>query len=453
MSKNFDLSILLKENDSLSFGQQINYVWRLSLPGIMAQISSILMQYIDAAMVGRLGADASAAIGLVASSTWVIGSLISAMCIGFTVQVAQAVGAGEKPKAKSLLTQGITACLLFDLILMALASVLSPVIPVWLGADQAIHKDASAYFLVYALSIPAYHMVYLMSGMLQCSGNMKTPSILNALMCLLDVVFNYLFIFMLGLGVKGAAYGSASAAFVTAVIIMFYTLVQSDYLKLKGQKWQWIKTTVLGKALKIAVPVAVESTAFTGALVVITRIIAPLGAVALAANSFAVTAESLCYMPGYGIQEASTTLVGQSVGARRKDLTKSFAWITVVMGIAVMALMGCIMYFICPWVLGLLTPVTDIRDLGVRILRIELFAEPLYGAAIVCSGALRGAGDTLVPSIMNLISIWIVRLGLSLLLVGPYGLIGIWIAMTAELCFRGMIFLIRLASKRWLKEF
>ena len=100
----------------------------------------------------------------------------------------------------------------------------------------------------------------------------------------------------------------------------------------------------------------------------------------------------------------------------------------------------------------LLTPVKEIQDLGVKILRIELFAEPLYGAAIVCSGALRGAGDTLVPSIMNLVSIWIVRLGLSLLLVGPYGLVGIWIAMTAELCFRGLIFLIRLATARWIKK-
>ena len=445
MSENFDLSKLLQKTPDLNLRQKIDYVWKLSVPGIMAQVSSILMQYIDAAMVGRLGAEASAAIGLVASSTWVTGSIISASCIGFTVQVAHCVGEGNQKKAKDILTQSVTLCLILDAILMVIACFLSPFLPHWLGGDEAIIHDAYRYFLIYALSIPFYHMVYLMSGMLQCSGNMKSPSILNALMCLLDVLFNLLFIFGLKLGVTGAALGSASAALVTAAIILLYTFKKSGYLSLRNHRWIFLQKAVLIKAVKLSVPVAVESTAFTGALVVVTRIIAPLGAVSLAANSFAVTAESLCYMPGYGIQEASTTLVGQSTGAKRPDLSRSFAWITILMGMLVMAFMGFVMYLICPFVLKLLTPVAEIQDLGVKILRIELFAEPLYGAAIVCSGALRGDGDTLVPSIMNLISIWIVRLGLSILLVKPYGLVGIWIAMTAELCFRGIIFLSRVS--------
>ena len=443
MSENFDLSKLLKKSPKLSFTQQLNYVWKLSIPGIMAQISSILMQYIDAAMVGHLGASASAAIGLVASSTWVIGSIISSSCIGYTVQAANATGAGEQDTARDLLTQSISVSLILDLILMIIASSVSFFLPSWLGADESIQHDAFCYFLVYSLSIPFYHMVYLMSGMLQCSGNMKVPSILNVLMCVFDVIFNFVFIFILKLGVMGAALGSCAAAFVTSCIMLTYTLKKSSYLNLRDHKWIFYRKEPFIKAVKLAVPVAVESTAFTGALVVVTRIISPLGSVALAANSFATTAESLCYMPGYGIQEASTTLVGQSSGAKRKDLSRSFAWITIFMGMSVMAVMGFVMYIICPFALKLLTPVEEIQNLGVKVLRIELFAEPLYGAAIVCSGALRGCGDTLVPSIMNLVSIWIVRLGLSLILVTPYGLTGIWIAMTAELCFRGVIFLIR----------
>ena len=198
------------------------------------------------------------------------------------------------------------------------------------------------------------------------------------------------------------------------------------------------------QAVKLALPIAVQSVAFTGALVVVTRIIAPLGAVALSANSFAVTAEALCYMPGYGISDAATTLVGQSIGAKRKDLAKSFGWITVVAGMLIMAVTGLIMYFICPFVFRLLTPVVEIQALAVTVLRIELFAEPLYGASIVATGALRGQNDTLVPSILNLFSIWVVRLGLSLLLINSYGLQGIWLAMAIELCFRGLVMLTRL---------
>jgi len=153
----------------------------------------------------------------------------------------------------------------------------------------------------------------------------------------------------------------------------------------------------------------------------------------------------LCYMPGYGIQEAATTLVGQSFGAGRKDLTKSFSWITVLSGMGIMLITGIIMYIFCPFVFNMLTPVQEIRSLATKILRLELFAEPLYGASIVASGALRGQNDTLIPSILNLFSLWVVRLGLSILLVPHFGLMGIWIAMTVELCFRGIVMLIRLA--------
>lgn len=449
----FDLSRLLQNETSLSVKRQISYVWKLSVPSILAQISSILMQYIDAAMVGSLGPDASAAIGLVASSTWVLGSLSNALCVGFTVQVAHAFGAGEYQKAKFILSRSIFTCLTFASILALISLSISFKLPSWLGGSQAIQQDAFYYFLIYALSTPFFIIVYLMSGMLQCSGNMKVPGFLNGLMCFLDIGFNALFIFGCRMGVKGAALGTCCSAMVTAAIMSIYTLFASK-LALFGKKRvqnltlstknEYREGHFIRKAIKLAVPIGVESAAFTGALVAIAKIVAPLGSVALSANSFATTAEALCYMPGYGIQEAAITLVGQSVGARRKDLTKSFSIITIAMGMIVMSLMGVIMYFCCPFVMKFLSPDIDVQNLGVSVLRIELFAEPFYAASIVSIGCLRAKGDTLVPSILNLASLWIVRLVISLLLVKPMGLTGIWIAMTAELCFRGIIMLTRL---------
>lgn len=441
--QNFDLSQLLKNSSTLSFKQQINFVWKLSIPGILSQISSILMQYIDAAMVGSLGAQASASIGLVASSTWVIGSLAHAMCIGFYVQIAHLVGAGEKEKAKNVFFQSIIVCLIYSLVLAGISSSICAELPKWLGAPQNLFHDSTMYFLIFGLSTPFFEIVYLMSGMLQSTGNMKFPAAMNATMCLLDIVFNWLFIFELNLGVKGAALGSAAAAFATALTMAVYTLRFSDYLNLKNFKNFSMSRHCVFKAIKLAVPVGLESSAFSGALVIVAKIIAPLGAVAIAANSFATTAESLCYMPGYGVQEAAGTLVGQSYGAKRRDLSKSFSIITIASGILIMSVIGAAMYFLCPFVFQFLTPDTEIQNLSVKILRIELFAEPMFAAAIVSTGVLRGKGDTLVPSILNLISLWIVRLGISVWLVKPFGLTGIWIAMAIELCFRGTLLLIR----------
>ncbi|WP_373749326.1 MATE family efflux transporter, partial [Bacteroides heparinolyticus] len=189
-----------------------------------------------------------------------------------------------------------------------------------------------------------------------------------------------------------------------------------------------------------------------GAQIMTTVIVAPLGVFAIAANSFAITAESLCYMPGYGIADAATTLVGQSLGAKRRRLTRSFARITIFMGMAIMGVMGVAMYIFAPQIIGLMTPVEEIRELGIMVLRIEAFAEPMFAASIVGYGVFVGAADTLVPCLMNFFSIWIVRLSLAALLAPTLGLKGVWIAMCVELCFRGMIFLIRLKRERWMKN-
>ena len=104
---------------------------------------------------------------------------------------------------------------------------------------------------------------------------------------------------------------------------------------------------------------------------------------------------------------------------------------------------------ICPLVFRILTPDPAVRKLAAEVLRIVLLVEPLFGVSIVGAGALRGAGDTLVPSLMNLGSIWIIRIGLALLLTPPLGLHGMWIAMAVELCIRGLLLLYRQKTSKY----
>ena len=145
--------------------------------------------------------------------------------------------------------------------------------------------------------------------------------------------------------------------------------------------------------------------------------------------------------------------MGQSIGAGRRRLTRSFARITVFMGMVIMGVMGIFMYIFAPQIIGLMTPVEEIRVLGVMALRIEAFAEPMFAASIVAYGVFVGAADTLVPCLMNFFSIWAVRLSLATWLAPTLGLKGVWIAMCVELCFRGFIFLVRLKRERWLKHY
>lgn len=255
------------------------------------------------------------------------------------------------------------------------------------------------------------------------------------------------------MGVEGAALGTAFAELVTMMLMLYFLCFRTGDLCLKGFSGSFMPTkSCLKKAVKIGLPMGVEHFILCAAQILTTVIVAPLGTIAIAANAFAITAESLCYMPGYGIGDAATTLIGQSLGAGRKDLTRSFANITVGLGMAVMTLMGIIMYVAAPVMMGIMTPDTDIIDLGVMALRIEAYAEPMFAASIVAYGVFVGAGDTLMPCAMNLFSMWAVRLTLAAILAPALGLQGVWIAMCIELCFRGIIFLIRLRGNRWMNS-
>ena len=336
--------------------------------------------------------------------------------------------AARRDAAQAVLRQGLMVALALGLALGAVGAGISGSLPVWLHGAADVCPGSSRYFFIYSCALPFVLLRQTAGGMLQCSGDMKTPSALNILMCCMNVVFNAFFIFPtrvvtllgmdltifgVGMGVAGAALGTVMSETVTTILMMYFVCLRSPVLKLvKGVPWR-LEQNCMMTTVRLAVPIALERVTTSLAQIAGTKIVSPLGTTAVAANSLAVTAEGFCYMPGYGIGSAATTLVGQSIGAQRLDLSKRFARLSTALGMAVMSCMGVVMFLAAPWMFTLLTPDPAIRELGAYVLRIEAFAEPLFAAAIVAAGALRGAGDTLVPCVMNLVSMWGVRLTMA----------------------------------------
>ena len=454
MSSSKDILLArLRGGEPLSRGQQTRLTLILAVPAILAQLSSVLMQYIDSAMVGRLGAGPAASIGLVATCTWLFTGFAMAVMTGFSVQVAHACGAGDFGRARSLLAQGMFTMLVFSGFLAAVGAGISGPLPAWLGGAEEIRTEASAYFRIYSGFLPIGMTGYIASSMLQASGNMKVPSIMYIGMCGLDVLFNYIFIYGLGMGVEGAAWGTGVAEALTSACAVWYACTRSPELRIRGEKVSFLPSReVLRRALGITGPLWLQNVVMRGAYVASTLIVAPLGPVSIAANAFAITAESFCYMPGYGLEEASTTLVGQSLGAGREDLAKRFARTTIGMAVAMMSLLAVAMFAFAPQMMRIMSPDAEVVALGVRVLRIEAFAEAFYAVAIVGFGVCSGAGETLVPTVLNFGSMWLVRIVLALILTPVLGLVGYWIAMAVELSVRGILFLLYVASCRWLKR-
>ncbi len=463
-----NLDIILKQKD-VSRADKIRLVLSMSLPAILAQLTSIAMQYIDAGMVGSMGADATASIGLVSSTTWLIGGSCIGLSAGFYVQIAQLIGGGRDQEAEDVLRQGLKAAVLLGILISALCLGIGGSLPRWLGGERGIWNDATAYFRIYCLGVPFVLLRQLSTGTMQSTGDMKTPSILSAVVCFLDVILNMLMIFPTrtvklfgsglevmipgaGLKVAGAALATTLSEVIISLAALYLVATRNKRISLRNKgSWKWRSSTI-ANAAKIGIPLSFDQIFMCSAYVAGTKIVASLGTVAVAANSLAITAESLCYMPGYGIGAAATAIIGQTIGAGRRDLTKSFSRVSVYLGMLLMGLTGILMYFGAPVVFSLLTSSAEVAALGTEVLRIELVAEPLYGASIGCAGVFRGAGDTLTPSIMGLVSMWCVRIVLALVLVPRMGLHGYWTAMALELCFRGLIFLVRLYRGRWMKK-
>lgn len=461
-----ELLVKLRDGQELTMRDQILLIVRLSIPAIMANISQLLMEYIDSSMVGRLGKEGSAAIGIVAPTTWLGGGMLIAASYGFSVQVAQYIGAKDDKRARDLVHEGLIVGLIWSVLLAAAGISISSRLPVMLGGRQEIVTDANLYFGIFALSAPAVLILHISAAFIQASGNIILPSILHVIMCILDVVFNFFLIFEsrivsvgklsfeafgFGLGVKGAAIGTLLAELCVGSFLFAYLMLKSPALKKRrGEKCSWRKNDLI-KAAKIGIPVCIEQIVQQGAQILIIAIVAPLGTAAVAANSLAITAEGLCYMPGFGIGAAASTLIGQSIGAGRKDLIRRLSRLTTIFGMLVMAFSGLLLYLFAPFMMGILTPDPEVWALGVSVLRIAAFSEPFFAASIVANGCFRGAGDTFIPSLMSLFSIWAVRIPIAAILKPVVGLRGVWIAMAIELTFRGIIFIVRLFGKRWIQ--
>jgi Na+-driven multidrug efflux pump len=201
-NKDFLLS-LLRDNLPMTGWQQFRLVVLLAVPAILAQLSSVILQYIDTAMVGHLGANPSASIGLISTSTWLCNGFFFAVISGFSVQVAHRCGAKDFANAKTIVRQGLFTIALFTIALALIAIAIAKPLPGWLGGTPEINTDASRYFMIYAAFMPIGAVGYCASSMLQASGNMKVPSIIYVSLGVLDVIFNYIFIYACDMGSQG----------------------------------------------------------------------------------------------------------------------------------------------------------------------------------------------------------------------------------------------------------
>lgn len=443
----------------------IAVIMPLAWPTILEQALQTVVQFIDSAMVGRISANASAAVGLTQTVTWLLNGLLFAAGVGFLAVISRAIGGEDRDRAQKAAGQAVLAAVVMGMIIGIIGVAISPVLPVWLGGAPEIQRDAATYFMIINIPMLFRSATILFGAVLRATGDMRHPMLVNALMNGINVVLNFLLIypsrqmslFGLEFSVWGAGMGVAGAATATAIsyviggMLMTGLLLKSDRGVSPNRESLRPDREILKRCLQISIPNAAERTVVSLGSTVFTAMVASLGTIPLAAHSIAITAESAFYVPGYGFQAAATTLSGLTLGEGDQDKLDRMSETLMRITVFCMFISGMLLFLFPGALMSFFTNDPQVIEQGAVALRIVSVSEPFFAVTLSLEGVFNGVGDTKMPFVISLCSMWGVRILFTFLCVNVWGLglAAVWMCMIADVITRSICMYTRYRRGRW----
>lgn len=432
-------------------------IWMLAWPVILDQSFQTMVQYVDSAMVGSLGAVATAAVASNSSSIWLVNGMMYAFGAAFAVLAARQIGSGDTEAVHKTVRQALIAIVGLSVVVTSILWSIARRLPLWIGVEEQVAPVAGTYMIYIAMAYPFMILFMFMANLIRSSGDTRSPLISNIITNITNIVGNFLLIFPTrsltlfgieftmpgaGMGVKGAAIATAGATVLSSLILFGVLIFKDSPLRTPFRNVSWrVDWKVMRQVFRLGTPLALERATLSIGQIVLTILVTRIGTVSLAAHHLAITAESITYMPVSGFSMAATTLVAQSLGAQKREMALDFARRCLRWGIMLMTGTGVLMFIFSKGLMSFFTPDIAVITLGSKVLRIEAFAQPFFAMSIVIGGILRGGGDTKWPFINSLIGMWIVRLIPASILILHFG-IGLeaaWACMVADLVVRGLL--------------
>lgn len=456
----YDLWYIGRSENVKKYQSQIKSICFLAWPAVVQEAMNVVVSYVDTAMVGALGASASAAVGLTSTVGWLVSSIAIAFGIGILSVCAQAVGAKDEKKVQRTGQQALFLTLIVGMVLTIVCVAISPYLPAWLNGDQKIRATASSYFMIISLPLLFRSAVLILSSALRGVSDMKTPMLINLYMNLINIVLNFVLIYPTrqifgitflgaGLGVKGAAIATA-ISFVIGGIMMSIRYYNNQIFAFSKSGFHFYKKE-FKECLNIGIPVVLERSVICLGHVTFASLIAKLGVVRFAAHTIAIQAEQAFYIPGYGFQTAAATLVGNAVGQKSEGKVKEVTYLISGITMSLMIICGIILFVFANQLMSIFTPDPKVIELGARVLRIVSISEPIYGILVILEGTFNGMGDTKAPFIFSLLTMWGIRVTGSWLMLNVFnqGIEAVWIMMVFDNVFRCFLLARRFFKGGW----
>ena len=425
----------------------VKVIVALAWPTVVEQAMQTAVQYIDTAMVGTLGTQATAAVGATSTVNWLISGSIGALGIGFLAFIAKACGAGDRAQAQRSVSQAVLVTLIVGVFFTVVTLGLSGYVPVWMQVDKNIQSLAAQYFFILYLPMLPRTATIIFGTVLRAAGDTKTPMKVGITVNIINIILNFLLIyetrtvnlfgfeftmFGAGYGVLGAAAASA-IAFAAGGVYITVVLWRHPMVSPKGQS---IKPDmeILKPCLKVAVPNMLQRFGTSLGYVAFASMINSVGEIATAAHTIANTVESAFYIPGFGMQTAAATLAGNAYGAKDNKRMKETAAMFIPIVVGLMIISGGALFVFAPALMDVFSDSSEVISLGTRVLRMVALSEPFYGFSIIVEGFLMGVGKTHIPFRFNIAGMWGVRIVGTFICtqVLGYGLVSAWACMIAH---------------------
>ena len=429
-------------------GNLLNTLVMLSIPTVLEEVLTTLLQYVDTAMVGRLGEQATAAVSLTASITWLVNSSLMAVGTAVLALISRAVGAGDRARAEKLAQQALFLVLLSGGVLGGLSMLLSPMIPRWMGAEKAVWAEASRYFWIVSLPMVFRASSTVLGAAIRATQDTRTPMLISMGANLVNGVLNYLLIYQCRLGVAGAAIASA-VSYTLSGLLMFAAFRKKDWLR-----WRWrdfsLDLPLLGECARLGLPVlGTGLVSCMGYVVFAGMVSGGMGTTVFAAHSIAVTAETVFYIPGYGLRTSTSALVGTALGEGNLDKLAAICRLSIALTIAMMCLSGGVLYLTARPLMSLFSRSGAVVELGAEMLRLVAFSEPFFGLMVVLEGIFYGLGRTRSAFLIESAGMWGVRILFTFLCVQVWrlDLRAVWYCMIGDNVCKAALF--TLAFLRW----
>ncbi|WP_045519399.1 MATE family efflux transporter [Neobacillus niacini] len=428
--------------------QKIAAIISLAVPAMIENILQTIVGFVDTLFVSRLGLNEVTAVGIANAVLAVYIAIFMALGVGTSSLIARSIGAGDIEKAKSIAHQSTILSGIFGILFGLISLFYSEHLLQLMGAESEVLADGAAYFKIVAIPSIFISLMFTLGSILRAAGDTKTPMKVSWWINILHIGLDYLLIFGIfgvpGFGVEGAAWATVVVRIIGTIALFYYIKKSKISFSFVGKVSKEDSYSIL----KISTPAAIERLIMRLGQVLYFGLIVKIGADAYAAHMIAGNIETFSYMPGYGLAVAATTLVGQSIGAKRFKDAYAYGMITTVIAIAFMSFIGVLLFILSPWFAVWFTTEKNAVDMVVTALRIDAFAQPALAIGLVLAGALQGAGDTKSPMYSTALGMWVIRI-LGVYILGiqlSMGIAGVWLAIALDLYVRAIYLFYRFSA-------